>query len=211
MQLLNWSTVSEAYLQILTIYKEEGNSLITANWEEKTIDISIQFTDDASIENAIHCWCLLLYLGIPQTQIKQKFWQLEAVAMRLELKTGINHCSIINDSYSADITSLSIALDFLQQQQQHPKRTVIISDILQSGKNNQQLYNEVADILHQKNINRFIGVGSEISKYQDCFVSIPDKIFFKDTAEFIKQFSTLHFYNETILLKGARVFEFEQI
>jgi alanine racemase len=131
--------------------------------------------------------------------------------MRLELKQGINNCSVINDSYSADITSLSIALDFLQQQQQHPKRTVIISDILQSGKTNKALYQEVADILQQKNINRLIGVGTEIVKYSDAFTGIPEAEFFNSTAEFLQKFPAMHFYSESILLKGARLFEFEQI
>ena len=209
--LFSWGQNEAATLCITTIQVQAFNTVIKAEFNERKISISIPFTNDAAIKNAITCWCVLLHLTIADEIISERMLQLKPVEMRLELKEGINNCSVINDSYSADITSLSIALDFLQQQQQHPKRTVIISDILQSGKNNQQLYNEVADILHQKNINRFIGVGSEISKYQDCFVSIPDKIFFKDTAEFIKQFSTLHFYNETILLKGARVFEFEQI
>jgi alanine racemase len=118
---------------------------------------------------------------------------------------------VINDSYSADITSLSIALDFLAQQQQHPKRTVIISDILQSGKSNAALYEEMANILTQKNINRLIGIGTEISKYSGSFAGIKETIFFNSTNEFKQQFPSLHFYNETILLKGARIFEFEQI
>jgi alanine racemase len=209
--LFSWGQNEAATLCITTIQVQAFNTVIKAVFNERKISISIPFTNDAAIKNAITCWCVLLHLAIADELISERMLQLKPVEMRLELKEGINNCSVINDSYSADITSLSIALDFLQQQQQHPKRTVIISDILQSGKNNQQLYTEVADILQQKNINRFIGVGSEISKYQGCFVSIPDKIFFKDTAEFIKQFSTLHFYNETILLKGARVFEFEQI
>ena len=209
--LFSWGQNETATLCISTIQVQAFNTVIKAVFKKRKISISIPFTNDAAIKNAITCWCALLHFKVGDEIISERMLQLKPVEMRLELKEGINNCSVINDSYSADITSLSIALDFLQQQQQHPKRTVIISDILQSGKKNQQLYTEVADILQQKNIKRFIGIGSEISKYQDCFTSIPDKIFFKDTAEFIKQFSTLHFYNETILLKGARVFEFEQI
>lgn len=209
--LFSWGQNISATLCITTIQVQVFNTVIKAVYQDKKISISIPFTNDAAIKNAITCWCVLLHLQISDEQISERMLQLKPVEMRLELKEGINNCSVINDSYSADITSLSIALDFLQQQQQHPKRTVIISDILQSGKNNQQLYTEVAGILQQKNINRFIGIGSEIYKHQDCFTAIPDTIFFKDTAEFVSQFSTLHFYNETILLKGARVFEFEQI
>ena len=137
--------------------------------------------------------------------------ELRSVEMRLELKQGINNCSVINDSYSADINSLTIALDFLQQQQQHQKRTVILSDILQSGKKNAALYADVAAILQQKNINRFIGVGPEISKQKNAFSGIADVHFFASTNDFKQNFYALHFSNETILLKGSRVFEFEQL
>ena len=209
--LFSWGQDETATVNITAIQVQPFNTVIKAIFKEGKISISIPFTNDAAIKNAITCWCVLLLLEMDNETISERMTQLKPVEMRLELKQGINNCSVINDSYSADITSLSIALDFLQQQQQHPKRTVIISDILQSGKSNEALYTEVAGILQQKKINRFIGIGSEISKYQDCFSAIADKIFFINTAEFIRQFSTLHFYNETILLKGARVFEFEQI
>jgi alanine racemase len=137
--------------------------------------------------------------------------QLRPVEMRLELKQGINNCSVINDSYSADINSLTIALDFLQQQQQHKKRTLILSDILQSGKNGPELYAAIAFILKQKNIDRFIGIGPEISRQRDAFAGIAETVFFSSTAEFRQQFHSQHFHDDTILLKGARMFEFEQI
>jgi alanine racemase len=209
--LFSWGQQQAATVFVSTIQIQAFNTVIKAEYNNRKISISIPFTNDAAVKNAITCWCVLLHLQISDEIISERMLQLKPVEMRLELKEGVNNCSVINDSYSADITSLSIALDFLQQQQQHPRRTVIISDILQSGKTNEQLYADIADILLQKNINRFIGVGTEISKHKDCFTAIGDAVFFKDTADFIKHFSTLHFYNETILLKGARIFEFEQI
>ena len=209
--LFSWGRNEAATLFINHVQVQAFNTVIKAVYQKRAISISIPFTNDAAIKNAITCWCVLLHLQISDEVISERMLQLKPVEMRLELKEGINNCSVINDSYSADITSLSIALDFLQQQQQHSKRTVIISDILQSGKTNEQLYAQVADILMQKNINRFIGIGKEISDYKECFAAIGDAVFFKNTADFIKHFSTLHFYNETILLKGARIFEFEQI
>src|SRR6185295_17798074 len=104
------------------------------------------------------------------------------VAMRLELKEGINDCSIINDSYSSDLGSLTIALDFLNQQKQHNKRTVILSDILQSGKNEEALYSEVSQLLEAKNIDRMVGIGTAIGRQQSQF-SIPKK-FYADTDDF---------------------------
>jgi len=209
--LFSWGQKDDATLYITTIQVQPFNTVIKALFKEKKLSISIPFTNDAAIKNAVTCWCVLLHLQINDELIQERMLQLKPVEMRLELKEGINSCSVINDSYSADITSLSIALDFLQQQQQHPKRTVILSDILQSGKSNAALYREVADILQQKNIQRIIGIGTEISKYSDSFTAIKEAIFFNSTSEFKQQFSALHFYNESILLKGARIFEFEQI
>ncbi|MBS1510569.1 MAG: bifunctional UDP-N-acetylmuramoyl-tripeptide:D-alanyl-D-alanine ligase/alanine racemase [Bacteroidetes bacterium] len=210
-RLFSWGQHQEATLQIVTIQVQAYNTVIKAMYKARKVSISIPFTNDAAIKNAITCWCVLLQLGVDDEQVQERMIQLKPVEMRLELKEGINNCSVINDSYSADITSLSIALDFLQQQQQHPKRTVIISDILQSGKSNEALYKEVAGILEQKNINRLIGIGPEISRHNYCFHNLPETTFFSSTGEFRQQFAALHFYNETILLKGARVFEFEQI
>ena len=210
-ELLSWSKKESATLQIIDTVIEKGQTTVLAKWKDNAVNFKIPFTDVASVENAITCCCVLLYLGIGTNTIAERMLQLKPVEMRLELKQGINNCSIINDSYNADINSLAIALDFLQQQKQHAKRTLILSDILQSGKSSGALYADVAAILEQKNINRFIGIGTEITKQKNAFKNIEETVFFASTAEFKQQFHSQHFYNETILLKGARLFEFEQI
>lgn len=210
-RLFSWGMGRDNTLQILSINKFSHQTKITVSYKNQISDCLIPFTDDASIENAISCWCVLLYLAMHPQSIADRMIRLKPVEMRLELKAGINHTTIINDSYNADLNSLTIALDFLQQQQQYTKRTVILSDILQSGKSSTELYTTVATILQQKKINRLIGIGPEISKQKDCFNEIAEVVFFSSTAEFRQQFHSLHFHNETILLKGARLFEFEQI
>lgn len=211
--IINWSTVSEASLQILTLYKEEGETHIAAQWNGNTVEVKIPFTDAASIENAIHCWCLLLHLGVPAATIKKRMAQLVPVAMRLELKKGINHCSIINDSYSADLNSLKIALDFLTQQRQQEKSTVILSDILESGLPEKELYQQVAAALQQRQVSRLIGIGERISLNKNLFEQVGglETLFFKTTESFLLAFPQLIFKEETVLLKGARIFAFEQI
>ena len=209
-EIFSWSTVMEATLQVLTIFKENGTTLITALYQEQTISTAIPFVDDASVENAIHCWCVLLHLGLQPAVIAQKMLQLGAVAMRLEMKKGINNCSIINDSYSADLSSFNIALDFLSQQRQHTRRTVILSDILQSGRNEKELYKEVAQALVQRGVTRLIGIGEKMIQHQAAFL-LPELAFYPSVEAFKHDFHHLHFRDETILLKGARVFELEQI
>jgi len=212
-EIFSWSMVSEATLQIRMVYKDGAKTTITAGYRGQEISIDIPFTDNASVENAIHCWCVMLHLKIPQEVIVQQMQQLGPVAMRLELKKGINNCSIINDSYSADLSSFTIALDFLSQQQQHEKKTVVLSDILQSGRSEKDLYAEVARLLQQRQVSRLIGIGERISHQQNIFnaAGIPELAFYSSVDAFIKELSHIPFKDETILLKGARVFELEQI
>jgi UDP-N-acetylmuramoyl-tripeptide--D-alanyl-D-alanine ligase len=210
LQLFTWNKHRPASLKITSV-KRENNVTLINGYFEKEIQIQIPFTDDASIENAITCWCILLQMKISNDVIAKRMLQLHSVEMRLEMKHGINNCSIINDSYSADINSLKIALDFLHQQKQHKKQTVILSDILQSGKDEHELYAEVASLLQQKNIERLIAIGPQINLQQQQFSFLKEKHFFASVDEFKTHFHTLHFKDETILLKGARVFEFEQI
>jgi Alr-MurF fusion protein len=213
-EIFSWSMVSEAALQIRMVYKEGAKTTITASYQQQDISIEIPFTDNASVENAIHCWCVMLHLKLPQEVIVQKMQRLGPVAMRLELKKGINNCSIINDSYSADLSSFTIALDFLSQQQQHCKKTVILSDILQSGRSEKDLYAEVARLLQQRQVRRLIGIGERISHHQHIFqtAGIAELAFYTSVDAFIKELSQhIPFKDETILLKGARIFELEQI
>ena len=207
--LLTWSRKGKADLMIGRITKSTSDTEIQAVYKNNFLRIAIPFIDEASTENAIHCWAVMLQLGYENEVIAERMFHLSPVAMRLELKEGINNCSVINDSYNSDLGSLSIALDFLNQQQQHPKKTLILSDILQSGKNEENLYKEVAQLLEKKRVTRLIGIGPAISRQHHLF-SV-EKIFFKSIEEFLNQYNHAQFKDETILLKGARAFGFEAI
>ncbi|MFT7102221.1 MAG: alanine racemase [Bacteroidia bacterium] len=205
----SWSRRTAADLQIGRIEKRDGQTEIQGIYQHNFLRITIPFTDEASIENAIHCWATLLYFGLDNDDIIKRMEQLVPVAMRLELKEGINNCSIINDSYNSDLQSIAIALDFLSQQHQHPKRTLILSDILQTGRSDEELYAEVAQLVKEKKVNRFIGIGDHISGQPELFNENSE--FFDSTEAFLEVYDHDKFYNETILLKGARSFGFEAI
>lgn len=209
--ILSWSSVTTAELQVINLSKESGKTTITAEYEQDTISVQIPFTDDASIENAINCWCVLLHLNVPATQIASKMMNLHPVAMRLELRDGINNTSIINDSYSADLSALKIALDFLSQQQQHAKKTVILTDFLESGQSEIALYRSISALLEQHKIDRFIGIGPVISRNHDAFSAFSESDCYASVDHFKNEVPHLHFGNETILIKGARVFGLEEI
>ena len=204
-----WSKKSNANLMISKIEKRATDTLIKGIYKNNFIDIVIPFIDDASIENAIHCWLTCLCLNLSNEFIAGRLAYLSPIAMRLELKQGIQNCSIINDSYNSDFGSLIIALDFLQQQKQHEKKTLILSDILQSGKNEEALYRQIAEQISKRNISKIIGIGEAISRQAHLFEIT--KAFYSSTDEFLKGIKLGSFANETILLKGARNFGFEKI
>ena len=176
--------------------------------ESYAFDIIIPFQDDASIENAIHCLMVLLHLGYDRVTIEHRMYLLYPVEMRLKVKDGINSTTIIDDSYSSDFQSLKIALDFLESQKQYKKKTVILSDIFQSGLSNEELYSKVSQLVISNKINRVIGIGTTITAFKHKFVNC---ITYPTTADFLAQLDSATFGNETILIKGARSFHFEDI
>ncbi len=207
--LFSWGTSINSTLQIKEIIRDKRSTTIKGVYQNTVHDITIRFTDEASIENAIHCWSAMLVFGYGPEVIRNRMLKLQSVAMRLEMKEGINGCIIINDTYSSDPDSLANALDFLTQQTGHEKKTVILSDMLQSSSNSEHLYGSIANLLSQKGITRLIGIGTEIAKFRELFSM--QKQFFDTTDEFISNINQLQFRNESILIKGARMFEFERI
>ncbi|MBS1631387.1 MAG: bifunctional UDP-N-acetylmuramoyl-tripeptide:D-alanyl-D-alanine ligase/alanine racemase [Bacteroidetes bacterium] len=213
LQVLTWGSSDKNNFIVKSIDKYVKETSITLFYEFQENTITIPFADDASIENAITCYCLLLHLGIDQDKIAERMKKLQPVNMRLELKKGLNHCSIINDSYSTDLSSLEIALNFLDQQSTGFKKTIILSDLLQTGISDEELYQHIAHTLQQHNINRVIGIGDKISHYLSVLLQATSlqQDYYLRTESFLKQFRTSQFREEAILVKGARIFEFESI
>ena len=201
-----------ANMQVTAIDKTSAQTAISATYKNKVITISIPFTDEASINNALTCWAVLLQLHITHEEIQMRMLVLQSVAMRLELKLGNNNCVLINDFYNSDISALEIALHHQKQQHRGGNKVVILSDIEQSGKSNSELYSQVSDLLSRFSIDILIGIGKEISSEQKSFNL--KSYFFENTQAFIQEIQTnknVQFQNSIILLKGARRFEFERI
>lgn len=174
--------------------------------------LTIPFTDDASVENTMHCVVAMLQLGYTIEIIQQKIMALRNLPMRLELKYGINNCSIIDDSYSADFHSLQIALDFFNQQETHKKKTLIISAFEESGLSEKDFIQKLKATLQQASFDKLIGVGKTFMQHIESLAySIKEWYVFENTEQLLSQFQVLKFENELILLKGARKFSFEKI
>ncbi|SKB37425.1 bifunctional UDP-N-acetylmuramoyl-tripeptide:D-alanyl-D-alanine ligase/alanine racemase [Daejeonella lutea] len=186
---------------------EDKYQFLRARFNDTEVEAVIPFTDQASVENAIICWATLLALGYEPEEADKRLEKLVPIGMRLELKTGINYCSVIDDSYSLDLSSLAIALDFLNQQNQHSRRTLILSDL--PGIDSPEVYEQIHQMIENKSVDRLIGVGPLISKYGHEFSC--EKEFYESSEDFLQSFPSIKFGHETILLKGARAFEFEKI
>ncbi|WP_413666753.1 bifunctional UDP-N-acetylmuramoyl-tripeptide:D-alanyl-D-alanine ligase/alanine racemase [Mucilaginibacter sp. Mucisp86] len=200
----------EADLYVFSETVISKNYYFRARYQGKEIECLVPFTDQASVENAITCWATMLALGYSPVEADKRIERLAPVSMRLELKNGVNNCSVIDDSYNSDLQSLEIALNFLSQQNQHQKKTLILSDIYQSGLQQDVLYKQVADLIRTKKIDKFVGVGEALLGHQPYF-DVAEQHFYTDTTTLLQQLKALNFKDETILIKGSRSFEFEQI
>ncbi|MCL1942205.1 MAG: bifunctional UDP-N-acetylmuramoyl-tripeptide:D-alanyl-D-alanine ligase/alanine racemase [Candidatus Azobacteroides sp.] len=192
--------------------KQNFKTRISYVYQQKTSSFLIPFDDDASIENAKHCLAVMLHFGVSDEVIAERMARLEAVAMRLEVKEGKNNCILINDTYNSDIHSLDIALDFQLRRDSDKKlkHTLILSDILQSGIPDNELYRKVASLIVQRKIDKLIGIGKNIHENAAVFQSV-DCEFYRKTEDFLQSGADKNLKNEIILIKGSRTFQFEKI
>jgi len=171
----------------------------------------IPFTDDSSIENACHCFAAIVAMGKDPDLYLSRFASLQPLAMRLEIKQGINHCILINDYYNSDLHSLGIALSVLKQQaaDEHQTRVVILSDIQQTGLPQAELYKKVNQFLSNWKIDRLIGIGPNMLANRQRFQLTAE--FYNDNRDFENRFQLQSLHSAAVLIKGARQFRFEKI
>ena len=204
----SWSYTDETADVFISKKEIQDKTALQIRNDKDNFEIQIPFQDEASVENAITCLMVLLSFKYDKTTIQNRMQWLYPVEMRLKIKNGINNTTLIDDSYSSDFQSLKIALDFLESQKQYKNKTLILSDIFQSGLSNQELYSKVSQLITSNKINRVIGIGETISEFKNQFTNC---ITFRNTADFFLNLNYLNFVNETILIKGARHFQFEEI
>ncbi|WP_420317442.1 bifunctional UDP-N-acetylmuramoyl-tripeptide:D-alanyl-D-alanine ligase/alanine racemase [Ekhidna sp.] len=171
------------------------------------IEFEVDFNGETQLENLTHAIVTAMELGLSRKSIQKGIDLIEGVPMRLELKKGINGCYILDDSYNNDEAGLKVALDYLESHQQNEKRTLILSDLLHSGKSDEELYSDIAVLLNSKRIDRLIGVGPRINTASKSFSS--KSLFYQDTQTLLDNFPDFH--DEMIVVKGARNFELERV
>ncbi len=209
-QLISWGRdPKKSDILLEDVVQEPGGVRIDLTWKSTNLSLHLPFTDQASIDNAMHAASFALAFGLEPKVLAQAIKKLSPVAMRLEMKKARNGSFIINDSYNSDLQSIRIALDFLHHQRQNEKGVVILSDVEQSGVEEGQLYAQIARMLSERQVNMLIGVGPQISAHKDLF-TIP-AYFYSNTDSLMSEMSVLDLNHANILLKGARTFMFEKI
>ena len=198
-------------LYIASVTKGDKATTIDYSYLGMPGSYTIPFTDDASVENSIHCLAVCLYLMLPPEEIAERMALLEPVAMRLEVKEGKNGSTLINDSYNADIASLDIALDFMARRPEREgrERVLILSDLLQTGQSSRSLYRKVATLVESRGVERIIGIGPELMTSAARFDI--KKSFYPTTEEFLHSQELQELHHSLILVKGSRSFGFERI
>ena len=210
---LGWSMCdSRAPMYIKQISNDNRHTTIHYIFQSTEGSYTLPFIDEASVKCSLACATTALYLGMDSATLAQRMETLEPVAMRLEVKEGRHGCTLINDSYNSDVNSLDIALDFMNRRPDHKgrKRTLILSDIYQSGDKPEVLYGKVSELAIKRGVEKFIGIGPSIKQQAD-HISIAEKFFFTGVEQFVRSevFQSLH--DEVILLKGARSFGFDHL
>ena len=223
---LSWSKEDpQAAMFIKKIERRNTVSTLYYIYKGKEGTYHLPFIDDASVECSIAAAVVALYLGVTPEELDVRMSQLEPVAMRLEVKEGQHGCTLINDSYNSDINSLDIALDFMSRRpdQEGKSRTLILSDIYQSGVTPHELYHRVMELAVKRGVTKFIGIGKEIKRIladegggqvagdQTAKLHGTLAFFFEDVEEFLRSEVFKGLRNEIVLIKGARDFGFDQI
>jgi len=208
---IGWSFNDEKASLYFRKQEFDGRVYLFTEFNGKSYQVTLPFQNEASLENAGHCLAFLLTQGFADESVIKLFENLQPIAMRLEMKEGINECLLINDYYNSDIYSLQIALSFLNNHAggSYQRKIVILSDIQQAGIPDKQLYREVNRLLQLNKINHLIGIGTEIRKNSVLFELSAD--FYESTDHFLNAIRFDQFRKDCILLKGARDFHFERI
>ena len=210
-EMISWSRIANANIKV-DWQTEYQNTKVTLNFPNQTETFDIPFTDEASIENAIHGIVTLWILAYNAVEIQARLQILRPVSMRLELKQGIGNNYLIDDTYNNDLAGLTIALNFLMQQKQRTRKVLILSDLLETGIPEKELYGQIAHLIKQRNLYQFIGVGEVITQNRNLFKHKDNNIqFFRNTVDFLDSQTLKDLHESVVLVKGARRFGFESI
>ncbi len=208
-QRIDWSRQRPAWLQVLQEDVIDGGTRLTLLHAERRFDVHVPFTDGGAVENALHCITVALLLGRTTAWVTEHIAHLDPLAMRLRSVAAMGGGSLIDDAYSNDLASLSIALDHLATQGAGRPRVVVLSDIAESGLPPDRLHDRIAALLRKAEVHRFIGIGDDMLRHRTHYPA--DAEFHPDTASLLASHAQAPVSGAITLVKGARSFGLERV
>lgn len=206
-RIVSWGNIEGNYVQVLKVDKGSQETSVELLWQSHSIVLLIPFVDQASIDNVLTCVTFMLRLGYSIDLIQQRIAQLKPLEMRLKLKRGKNHSSIIDDSYSNDLASLQIALDFLYQQNQHASKNIILSDF-EGEEWTAKFEEKLLNLIQHPLLSTLYLVGE---RYLRLKGKLSNAHFYSSTEALQEALPKLNLWNSTVLIKGARKYHLEKI
>lgn len=207
---IEWTYGDDGTYKVNYSLIQQSRSQLQIVLNDTVFEFNLTFHDEASIENVVHCIILSLELGMDPQSIQTGINQLQNLAMRMEQKEGINSCILINDSYSLDLKSLQLALQFVDQQNHQLPRTLILTDFAEQ-KNSGDVWTSVAYLLSKYQFTKLIAIGKDILHIQSLLSTDIRFYHYETTSKLIDNIDSLFFKNELILIKGARKFSLERV
>ncbi len=204
-----WGESDAATVKVRDVMKTDKSRTVSVEYKGRAFHLDIPFIDEASYENCMNAVCVCLLKGMDAEKIVRRVAALQPIAMRMEIKEGINRCVVIHDYYNSDASSFRLALTSLMMQDEAKKRVVILSDFVDTAADKAALYREVAELLRKAGVASFIGIGEDLLRYKAYFTM--EARFYADTDSFLKQEKRDAFHDQAILVKGARKYRFEYI
>ena len=123
--------------------------------------LDIPFLDSASVSNAMSCLCVLQALERWDPEHLDRFAQLPHLENRLQFAAGKSGNYILNDSYSADLESLGVALDMLKRQSPNLSLLSILGSFEQTGMEAADLRDSILRMLSNYGVTEAVFVGEE--------------------------------------------------
>lgn len=205
-ELLTWSFKNPE----ASLYVNFEDGIFYYTWKGLKFRLHYQIEKDFEAENVVAALLFMLSQGFKPDVIQQQFNKLKKISTRLNVTEGVNRCSVIQDSYTSDFSSLIPALDFMRRRKMpFQNQTLILSDLQHEGISIQDTYKAIAGIIADYGISKFIGIGNNFMKYAHLFPRHAN--FFKDTASFLVNTKASDFNDEIVLMKGSAEYDFDKI
>ncbi len=161
MKLISWGWQEGANFRLVKVEAAGSMQAISFVYRGTEHRFEIPFMDQASVSNAMSCLCALVALERWDEAHLARFRVLPRLENRLQFMAGRNGNYVLNDSYSADLESLGVALDMLKRQSPNLPMSVVLGGFEQTGMEVGALRMRLMEVVKGFGVEEVIWVGRE--------------------------------------------------